>query len=192
MGETRDITKEFIFWLPVKGYEGLYLVSEYGDVYTIRTQTIRVQATDKKGYKKLTLSKDGITKNHFVHRLVAYAFIPEVSGKTLINHLDEDPTNNHFTNLAWCTPSENVRWGNCISKNRNAHINHPSSSKQILAFDNNGNLVYDFPSANEAERRLGIDACTIRDHLKNKRKRKEAGGYIWRYKCECLPQEKSG
>lgn len=109
-------------WRDIIGYEGLYQVSSYGNTRSLErlettkdgrkrirpAQTIS-QYLHYKGYKRVTLCKDGIRKAYLVHRLVAEAFIPNPDNKPQINHIDEDKTNNAITNLEWVTNDENLR-----------------------------------------------------------------------------------
>ena len=64
-----------------------------------------------KGYKIVSLTKDGKTKNVFVHRLVAEAFIDNPYNLPMVNHKDEDKTNNFVENLEWCTNKYNLSYG---------------------------------------------------------------------------------
>lgn len=114
----------------VKGYEGYYEVDQFGRVYSL-DRTIFVngngrqynkplksrqlkQGLHTKGYKTVALTKDGKTKSLFVHRLVAEAFIPNENNLPMVNHKDEDRTNNFVENLEWCTASYNRTYGNAI------------------------------------------------------------------------------
>ena len=92
-------------WRDVKGYEGLYQISNVGRVKSLcgkkRTDNIMHIYDNSKGYKYITLRKNGCYKNHYVHRLVAEAFIPNPDNKKEINHLDFDKANNKISNLEW-------------------------------------------------------------------------------------------
>lgn len=112
---------------PIKGYEGYYEVDQFGRVFSV-DRVIRVndngreydkpikggqlkQHMHSKGYKIVCLTKNGKSKNVYVHRLVAEAFVENPSGLPLINHIDEDKTNNFADNLEWCTNEYNVNYG---------------------------------------------------------------------------------
>lgn len=90
---------------PIKGYEELYSITEDGIVKNSKGKILR--PTMKLGYVKMRLNKNAKQKNFFVHRLVAMNFLKPVTGKNFINHKDGIKTNNHYSNLEWCTTSEN-------------------------------------------------------------------------------------
>lgn len=98
-------------WKDVVGWEGVYQVSNYGEIKSLHYNKERImkQSTDTNGYLQVKLNKNGNGKAYLVHRLVAQAFIPNYHNKPFINHLDSNPKNNKITNLEWCTQSENVR-----------------------------------------------------------------------------------
>lgn len=117
---------------PVKGYEGYYEVDQFGRVYGCERH-IPVddngrlyvkpvfgkqmkQALHTKGYKIVSLTRDGRTKTAFVHRLVAEAFLPNPDALPYVNHKDEDKTNNFLENLEWCTAQYNSTYGNARKK----------------------------------------------------------------------------
>ncbi|MBQ0088583.1 MAG: HNH endonuclease [Prevotellaceae bacterium] len=96
-----------IEWRDVVGYEGLYQVSNKGDVRNAVTHKILKQAIDKYGYCKVGLFKNKKQKEGKVHRLVAMAFIPNPENKPCINHLNTKRNDNRVENLEWCTWKEN-------------------------------------------------------------------------------------
>lgn len=112
-----------MIWKDVVGYEDIYEVSDTGQVrtkegkvtYSTRHRTERVwkqrtlrQKVTKDKTCRVSLWKDGKERTWLVHRLVAYAFIPQVEGKDFINHIDGDRLNNRVENLEWCTYKENA------------------------------------------------------------------------------------
>jgi hypothetical protein len=111
-----------IIWIDVVGYEGLYEVSNDGQIrtkkgkktYSKRWDTERTwkqrvlkQKTSKDNTCRVSLWKNGIEQTHLVHRLVAYAFLPIIEGKNFVNHIDGNRLNNYVSNLEWCTYEEN-------------------------------------------------------------------------------------
>lgn len=109
-------------WKDVHGYEGYYQVSNFGrirsldrDVVHRKTGGIKLMngrfiksSVKKNGYMNIILSKEGVTKNHHPHRLVAQSFIPNPENKPHVNHKDGNKTNNYVENLEWVTRSENM------------------------------------------------------------------------------------
>lgn len=171
-------------WKPIASYEGLYEVSSHGRVKSLerfqnnkgKPQLVKgkilKQSVSNCGYKRVELCKNGCRKAFSVHRLVACAFVHNSENKPHVNHIDENKTNNHFTNLEWCTATEN--------NNHGTHNERISLTKgtRVQAFDKNGNLVMEFHSISEAQRKTGINqsciSCCISGNYK------QAGGYIWK------------
>lgn len=95
-------------WAPVIDYEGIYEVSNYGEVRKV-DGTMMNGNINSYGYRVVSLTKNGRKKDKKVHRLVALAFIPTISGKDFVNHKDGDKLNNYVENLEWVTRGENNR-----------------------------------------------------------------------------------
>lgn len=94
-------------WKDIKEYEGLYKVSNYGRVYSVRKDIMLTGYDNGRGYLIVHLYKDKKMKNMYLHRLVAEAFIPKNEWETVVNHKDYDRKNCHAYNLEWCTPHYN-------------------------------------------------------------------------------------
>lgn len=92
-------------WKDVDGYDGLYKVSTLGRVKG--KYRIKSQQDNGKGYLMVRLNKNGESRWHLVHRLVAKAFIENPQNKPTVNHIDGNRKNNKFNNLEWATYSEN-------------------------------------------------------------------------------------
>lgn len=112
-------------WRPVVGYEGLYEVSSYGRVRSLDRYDSRNQFREGKilknrdngnGYLLCGLSKNGIVKNKYIHRLVAEAFIERPDGLYEVNHKDENKKNNIVDNLEWCDRKYNNNYGTKIER----------------------------------------------------------------------------
>lgn len=124
-------------WLPVKGYKGLYEVSNLGRVkslarfnnlfnprknkyYTRKKRNEIILKNVKKtiGYEQVSLAKNSVQKLFLVHRLVVQAFIPNPENKPQVNHKDGNGFNNSLENLEWCTASENGLHSYRVLKNK--------------------------------------------------------------------------
>lgn len=97
-------------WRDIKGYEGLYQVSNLGRVKSFKGRKERLFTLylRKDGYYEVGLRKDKTRKFKLVHRLVAEAFIPNSDDKPQVNHINGLKTDNHLNNLEWCTAKENT------------------------------------------------------------------------------------
>lgn len=93
-------------WLPVPGYEGVYEVSEQGEIRRYGKE--RRTTVDKKGYVRITLSKNGKVRNFLVSALVCKAFHGPRPEGCEAAHIDGDQKNNRADNLCWKTHAENI------------------------------------------------------------------------------------
>lgn len=177
----------------IKGFEGLYQVSNLGNVKSLerkvwdsrgyyRTVTEKILKARKKGrgYLYVTLSKDGIDDDYYVHQLVACAFIPNPQGLPEVNHLSEDKENNCVENLEWVSHEYNCSYGTRIKRIAEANTNHPKMSKPVISISKVSGLITEYKSAHEAERITGINNGNIVKCCKGKIK--SCGGYYWMYK----------
>ena len=97
-------------WTPIKGTDGRYEVSNCGRVRTLRRRAKVLTLTQQKsGYLYAMIEVDGKQCNRRVNRLVAQHFIANPRNHQEVNHKDGDKTNNHVSNLEWCTRSHNVK-----------------------------------------------------------------------------------
>ena len=96
-------------WKPIKGYEGKYEISNYGNVRNAKN-LILTPMDNGNGYMVVGLKNKGSRKNFYIHRLVACAFIPNEENLPEVNHKDYNPKNNHISNLEWITRKGNVQY----------------------------------------------------------------------------------
>ena len=117
-------------WAPIEHYEGIYRVSNFGDVHNLQRNRYLKPRNERSGYLGFYLSKDGKKEHHMVHRLVLHAFgPPQPSTRHQCNHIDGDKLNNHISNLEWVTPSENRKHAFDIGINVPARGEQVSSSR---------------------------------------------------------------
>lgn len=100
-----------MIWRAIPSLEGRYEASENGDIRHIANHKPRRARRNKNGYMQMNFSLNdgtGKTKTILVHKLIAETFIENPDKLPYINHIDGDKTNNHVSNLEWCTASENI------------------------------------------------------------------------------------
>lgn len=95
-------------WEDIPNYEGHYQISSTGKIYSIKTNRLISQNHYREGYKMTILSKNNISKQFSVHRLVAEVFVPNPFNKPIVNHKDGNKSNNYWLNLEYVTSSENT------------------------------------------------------------------------------------
>lgn len=161
-------------WKEIKNYEGLYEVSNYGNVRSLKRFTtngkILKLRTDKDGYLNVCLSKNNKCSNFRVHRLVADAFVcGRTKEKNIVNHKDEDVRNNRADNLEWCDVKYNTNYnGASFRRCRNRR-------KPIVAYNKNEALI--FESIIGAAKALNSTHGNISGCLHHRRGRKSVKGY---------------
>lgn len=187
-------------WKDIKGYEGLYQVSNFGNVKSLdhnvinkgikqlRKGKILKQNINTWGYATVFLYKKGIGKRFAIHRLVAITFIKNNENKEEINHIDGNKLNNNILNLEWCTRRENMKHSFSIGlekppmKNKFGKLN--TRSKSISQYDLNGNYIRTFESMGEASRYLKNKSADRSISKCCNGLRKTAYGFIWRFENE--------
>jgi hypothetical protein len=118
-------------WKSIKGYEGIYEISNYGRVSSLPRKylpkgKILDYGVNNIGYPRVNLCKNGKVKPYLVHRIIAKAFIPNPNNKPQINHINGIKTDNRLENLEWTTQSENVihayKIGLCTNKGETHYL----------------------------------------------------------------------
>ena len=191
-------------WRDIQGYEGYYQVSNRGRVKSLERidnnnhkvkEKILKMVSDKDGYLIINLYKNGKHKTCRIHRLVANAFLENPNNYPQINHLDENPKNNHVNNLNWCTAKQNNNHGKHNEKVSNALKGKPKEKQHILKLRENNpnkrkiicittNETFDFIA--DGARKYNISSSDIVKCCKGKHK--SAGKHpitkdklIWKY-----------
>lgn len=97
-------------WKDVVGYEGVYMVSNIGNVRKNKCGKLLKLVTNDYGYYIVTLTIPKIsTSQHYIHRLVCFAFYDKPEDKPQVNHKNGIKTDNRVENLEWVTASENMK-----------------------------------------------------------------------------------
>lgn len=167
-------------WKDIKGYEGLYQVSNLGRIKSFRrgkraycpTEYILKNSITDKGYCMVTLYNNTKREKFLVHRLVAEAFIPNPNSMPHINHIDENKTNNCVNNLEWCTPQYN----NCYGTARfRAMMTKGHPVHQCLI---NGEWLATYATNSVASEITGVSVKEISACLRGSLH--SAGGFVWK------------
>ena len=96
-------------WKVIPGFDGKYLISNKGNVYSTSKCKIIKRRINRFGYYDIGLDANGCNKTIKIHRAVAEAFVQNPFNFKVVNHIDGNKSNNDFSNLEWCTYSHNSR-----------------------------------------------------------------------------------
>ena len=161
-------------WKDIPEYENLYQASNLGRIKSLISKNKILKGhLNKKGYIRISLYRNGISKTYQVHRLVALTFLENPNNYPVINHKDENKQNNSVENLEWCTVKYNTNYGNGIKKQVNKR------KRKIIQYDKNGKYIKTWDGLCDAEYELEITRKNIHKCCNNKRK--TAGGFVWKY-----------
>ena len=184
-------------WKPVIGYEKLYEVSNMGNVRIICGKNCgKLFKLQKQRYYTVCLTRKGIGKTVFVHRLVANAFIPNPHNKPCIDHIDTNPFNNKVSNLRWVTHSENSnnpltrlhisdgkagkhREKYIMSEERKKNISL-AKSKPVICLSKEGKFIKEFLTIKDAASFANVSVFAIYHSIDGQSK--SSGGYKWKFK----------
>ena len=184
-------------WKDIKDYEGRYQVNKLGEVLSIRQrhdkkrhihcikkQYLKPQLwkSKKTNYKAyfVVLIDDGVRETHYIHNLVAKAFIPNPNNYSFVHHVDGDTTNNHIDNLEWCKHFEFREMTDIQrqSAKRTLEKNRKDTKKPIAQYDLEWKFVKCYDSLSEASKQTNINIAHLSEATNGKRK--TAGGYHWK------------
>lgn len=195
-------------WRDIKGYEGLYQISNFGRVKslekpmfsnfkncpdTIRKERLLAISTNKYGYKCLTLKKHGIGKQKRINRLVMEAFCPDKTkfkymphedpkkidlDMLVVNHKDENKLNNYVKNLEWCTRCYNSNYGTMPMRMREKNR---INFRPVFKCDLEGNILERFECCSDAAKSVGCRTWDIILCADENKSRITAKGYKWKF-----------
>ena len=167
-------------WKEIPDTDGKYLIStdgevmaisrrvKFGNVFRWTKTNIRTARKKENGYLELEI----LGKHHYIHRLVAEAFIPNPYNLPCVNHKDENKENNRVENLEWCDYVYNANYGTGIERSKEKRF-----GDRFVVINLDTGEVYQTPK--DASHATGIHNDSISRVCKGKSK--TAGGYRWRY-----------
>lgn len=141
-------------WRELPGYDSMYLVSNFGEVYSKYTKKVLGYTTNKGGYHRTKITKDKTSKRIVTHKLVMLAFVGEPPEGMVINHIDSDPSNNRLDNLEYITPSQNVKHSYDFGKACRKGENHPSSKLTVEDVINIRTRFWNFKESRDSIHKL--------------------------------------
>lgn len=149
-----------------------YAVSDQGNVKNVRRDYNLSSTMDGRGYKRVCLCTNNAKKQMFVHQLVALMFLKDTkNGKTSVDHIDRNPSNNNLTNLRWATPKEqsqnSIRPSNC------------GPTRAVNQYDTNDNFIREWRSIKEAAKTTNVHATSISQVCLGNQN--NVGGFKWKY-----------
>ena len=185
-------------WVNIENHPS-YFISNFGRVFSKKSNKVmKNRVVSKNGYQQITLDNSQL----LVHRLVAQAFIPNPNNLPCVNNKDENPGNNDFRNLEWCTYKYNSNYGtNPIRHSKkmlDRYNNDPDwkydcikrlaeiqkkKRKRVVQLDkfNNYLKTYESSYATEKDGHLSVHVCDCANG-----KRKTHHGYKWIWECDYL------
>lgn len=177
-------------WKDIDGYEGYYQVSNMGRVKSLARfkqnhtkfqkieEAIKKQTIKDNGYYIVSLYKNNVGEQKYIHRLVAEAFIDNPDCLPQVNHKDENKSNNCVENLEWCNNKYNNNYGTKRERQVETLLNNGKLCARVVKCDLDGNVIAYYRSMREAERENGLSNGSISAYFRYNRK--QTGGYTWK------------
>ena len=166
---------------PIENYEGLYAISNMGNVKSFISNKILKACTDNQGYSIVTLCKDKVHRTKTIHRLVAIAFIPNLELKKQVNHKDGIKQNNNVNNLEWATSKENIL--HALQKGlfvpNFKKIAFDKRKKVLQINPNTYEVVEIYISSHDAAKKTGFNRGNISSACRNETNK--VGNFLWKY-----------
>lgn len=164
---------------------GYYKIDSNGNILSVRKNKILKNSFDKLGYAIINTNINGKKQQHYVHRLIAIHFIPNLLNKPNVHHKNHNKSDYRIENLEWVTQSENILYdykdgfhiGKTNMKGLFGELN--PSHKKVKQFDKEGNLLNIINGIAEAARLVNGSASHITKVCRGKLKHHK--GYKWQY-----------
>lgn len=139
-------------WKPIKGLEGLYSISSFGNIASLmfrnnictKPKIKKIKPHDN-GYGYLIVQLrgfDGERSSYYVHRLVAEAFVENPNGFPVVNHLDMNKQNNHACNLEWTTQKKNVEHSSHLMRKPKSRSKPSNTGEKYISIKKNRYCVF--------------------------------------------------
>lgn len=180
-------------WRDVAGYEGFYQVSDLGRIRSVEhydaighlhPSVIRKIHSNSNGYERINLCKHGVTKTYSVHRIVAAAFCERPEGMNVVNHIDNNTSNNKASNLEWTDDVGNMQHAARQGRMKGCPENLKKASESrkipVIAISADGTTQW-FESGAEAGRCLSLTSGHIAACCRQEYGYKRVGGYRFEY-----------
>lgn len=168
-------------WKDIKDYEGIYQVSDQGEVrrkFKKGYRQLKPSSSQPSGYLSVCLHKDGKKKTKTIHRLVAETFLEQPSKEYEVNHKDGNKLNNNLSNLEWVTQKANIDHANYV-------INHPCFGRKprgVKCIDpETDEVIATFSSVSLASKKIGKTYARVGITFCCQGKYNTAYGYKWEY-----------
>lgn len=195
-------------WKDIEGYEGYYQVSNLGRVRSLdhiansangvpqrHKGKILKQSVRKLGYMRVHVSRDGVAASISVHRLVAAAFCERPDGMNVVNHIDNNPSNNRADNLEWTDYKGNMQHAAKQGRMKCKHTNYlkgiEAHKVPVVAIAPDGTRTW-FESGADAARSLGIPRGHISPICRGAYGYKTSHGYRFEYAQSQRQEDQQG
>lgn len=179
-------------WPDIHGYEGLYKISMFGEIYSLpktvngvlRRGKILKSSLGANGYYKITLTNNGVHKTHRIHRLLATVYVGNPKNKSYVNHKNGIKTDNSLSNLEWVTKQEDCQHAQDTGLNKARYSEKQKGWTRKMGLANKGRVAWNRGSVGLqiAWNRGHRSQSCIRGHIFSKE-----NTYRWRGKQICKP-----
>lgn len=171
-------------WVPIRGYEDIYMLSNLGRVKSISRYFMRhgykvylketiLKTYSNRGYPSVKLCKNAVTKQAAIHRILAIHFLPNPENKPDINHINGIKGDFRLENLEWCTHKENINHALRTKLIVRKSSQYDCIRREIIDIST-GEL---FPTLDDAVAKTKIKRSTLRCYLTGHRTNKTSLRY---------------